>query len=46
MSVELKITWETWIKLVLAIVTSGILFVLLMSLIMPLFWGFLGAGVD
>jgi hypothetical protein len=46
MSVELKVTWETWVKLVLAIVASGVLFVLIMSLIMPLFWSFFGAGVD
>ena len=46
MSVEVKISWETWVKLVLAIFASGVLFVLFVSFIMPLLWRFSGMGVD
>jgi hypothetical protein len=44
-SIELKVSLKTWLQLILALVTSGLLIILVISFIMPLLWR-LGGGVD
>jgi hypothetical protein len=45
-TIELVVSLKTWIQLVLALVTSGFLFFLILSFIMPLLWGSGGGGID
>jgi len=45
-SIELKVSLKTWLQLILALVTSGFLFFLILSFIMPLLWRLGGGGID
>jgi len=44
--IELKVSLETWLQLILVLVVSGFLLFLVLSFIMPLIWRFAGPGID
>ena len=44
--IELKVSLKTWLQLILALVTSGFLVFLILSLIMPFLWRLGGGGID
>ena len=45
-SIELRVSLETWLQLILVLVVSGFLLFLALSFIMPLIWRLGGPGID
>jgi len=44
--IEIKVELKTWLQLILALVTSGFLLFIILSLIMPFIWRLGGGGID
>ena len=45
-SIELRVSLETWLQLILVLVVSGFLLFLVLSFIMPFIWRLAGPGID